>query len=115
MRQKLSSKKPLVVLEKRRNFVFEKLNEVEGLDVLKPKAAFYIWPDVQSYFGRVWRGVKIETCKDFSQCLLESQSVVAVPGIEFGLGGYLRISYALSEERMGQAIQRLQRFIEELD
>ena len=49
-----------------------------------------------------------------SQALLEDQMVVAVPGIDFGLDGYLRVSYALSEDRMGEAVDRIAKFITNL-
>lgn len=107
-------KQALVKLKQRRDFVYDKLSEVEGIQVNPPEGAFYIWPDVSSFFGKTYEGNKIKSSKDFSAFLLEDQMVVAVPGIEFGLDGYLRISYALSEDRMSQAIDRIKAFIAKL-
>ncbi|MCH2532827.1 MAG: pyridoxal phosphate-dependent aminotransferase [Bdellovibrionales bacterium] len=108
-------KQALVKLKQRRDFVYNKLSEVEGIEVNAPEGAFYIWPDVRSFFGKSYEGNKIKSSKDFSAFLLEDQMVVAVPGIEFGLDGYLRISYALSEDRMSQAIDRIKAFIAKLN
>lgn len=107
-------KKSLVELKKRRDFVFEQLLTVQGIKVEPPDGAFYIWPNIKSYFGKSFNGEKIKTSKDFAKHLLEDQMVVAVPGSEFGTEGYLRLSYALSQERMGEAVQRLKAFVAKL-
>lgn len=108
-------KQALVKLKERRDFVYNKLSEVEGVAVNPPEGAFYIWPDISSFIGKSYEGNKIKSSKDFSAFLLEDQMVVAVPGIEFGLDGYLRISYALSEDRMTQAIDRIKAFTAKLN
>lgn len=107
-------KQALVKLKQRRDYVYEKLSAVDGIEVDAPEGAFYIWPDISSFIGKSYEGNKIKSSKDFSAFLLEDQMVVAVPGVEFGLDGYLRISYALSEDRMSQAIDRIKAFVAKL-
>ncbi len=103
-------KEALKLLKNRRDFVFNKLSALEGVEVTKPQGAFYIWPDISSFFGKSFQGRTVSGSHDFSQALLESEMVVTVPGKDFGLEGYLRLSYALGESRMQEAIDRLQRF-----
>jgi aspartate aminotransferase len=79
-----------------------------------PDGAFYVWPDVSAHFGKSFRGQSVKNSSDFAAALLEDQMVASVPGIEFGLEGHLRLSYALAKERMGEAVERLQLFISQL-
>ena len=101
-------------LKRRRDFVVETFNKISGIEVGVPDGAFYIWPNIENHFGKSYEGKKIETSADFSQALLEDQKVVAVPGSAFGLDGHLRISYALNDESMQEAADRIQTFVEKL-
>lgn len=103
------------LLQARRDFVVEALQGVAGIQVLPPQGAFYVWTDISSYLGKDFKGQTLKTSSDFSQALLEDQMVVAVPGIEFGLDGYLRISYALEQEKMAQAVSRLKEFVAQIE
>ncbi|MBC86535.1 MAG: aspartate aminotransferase [Bdellovibrionaceae bacterium] len=102
-------------LKTRRDFVYEELSKVDGLEVEPPEGAFYIWPNVSSFLGKSFKGKKLETTREICAALLEDQMVVTVPGIEFGLDGYLRISYALEQDRMQEAIQRIKNFLSAID
>lgn len=107
-------KKSLNELAERRTLVVAEINKLSGLHVDEPDGAFYVWLDVQKYLGRTWGAQVIETSREFSSALLESKLVATVPGIEFGLDGYLRLSYALGKERMMEAVERLKDFLTEL-
>ncbi|MCB0407350.1 MAG: pyridoxal phosphate-dependent aminotransferase [Bdellovibrionales bacterium] len=101
-------------LKVRRDFVFTELQKVSGFQVTEPQGAFYIWPNISSFFGKSFNGLKINGSKDFANALLEDQMVVTVPGVEFGQDICLRLSYALEESRMQEAIERIQRFTEKV-
>ncbi len=101
-------------LKKRKDLVVAAMNALPGIEVTEPDGAFYVWPDVSSYFGKKWKGKELVTSSDFSAALLESKMVVTVPGIEFGLDGYLRLSYALSENKMQEAVERIKTFLTEI-
>lgn len=104
-------KDSLVKLKKRRDFVIEHFNLLPNIYVDVPDGAFYIWVDINYYLGKKWKDIKVKNSSDFSTLLLESQMVATVPGIEFGQDGYLRISYALSETKVLEAIKRIQVFL----
>ncbi|NQZ00579.1 MAG: pyridoxal phosphate-dependent aminotransferase, partial [Bdellovibrionales bacterium] len=93
-------KETLKMLKQRRDFVYQGINNIEGIEATEPQGAFYIWPDVSSLLGKSYNGKKLESAADFSQALLEAKMVVAVPGTAFGQDGRLRVSYALGQERM---------------
>jgi aspartate aminotransferase len=84
------------------------------LTLAAPDGAFYIWPNITSYFGKSYKGKKITGSSDFSNALLEDQKVVLVPGAEFGLEGFVRISFALKDESMKEAAKRMRTFVESL-
>ena len=92
---------------KRREIIIELLNNIPGIKLNKPSGAFYIFPDISSYFGKVLKGKKIENATDFALYLLEKAHVATVTGEAFGNGNCIRISYAASEENIRLAIERI--------
>ncbi|MCB0343172.1 MAG: pyridoxal phosphate-dependent aminotransferase [Pseudobdellovibrionaceae bacterium] len=101
-------------LKERRDLVYSKVSQLPHVSVEAPEGAFYIWPDFSYYLGRAWKGKQLATSSDLAAAILEDQMVAAVPGIEFGEEGYLRISYALSPQRMEEAIGRIAQFLNQL-
>ena len=80
---------------------------VEGLKVNVPEGAFYVFPDVSSFFGKTLRGRTIGNASDFSLYLLEEAMVATVTGEAFGDANCIRISYAASEKELREAIRRI--------
>lgn len=104
----------LEMLKQRRDFIYGELKTLKGVQVTEPQGAFYIWPNISSFFGKTFRNQKIGGSLDFSRLLLEAESVATVPGSDFGLEGYLRMSFVLEQSRMHQAIDRIKKFISEI-
>ena len=92
---------------KRRNLVLQLLGEIEGLKLHVPEGAFYVFPDVSSFFGKTLRGRTINNASDFSLYLLEEAGVAIVTGEAFGDPKCIRLSYAASEEELRKAIARI--------
>ncbi len=103
------------VLRSRRNLFVEALNEVPGWRVGSPSGAFYVWADVRALLGKSFKGRKLVTTNDLAAALLESQFVAVVPGAESGLDGYLRLSFALHESDLNEAIKKIHLFTNSLD
>lgn len=97
-------------LKERVTYAHAELNKIPGVKCAMPGGAFYLWPDVSSFIGKKFNGQKIENSKMLCQLLLEDQKVAAVPGQEFGLDGFMRLSYALDMPRMKEAIRRMAEF-----
>lgn len=105
-------KQTVVELENRRNFAHEALSKIPGIKVSKPGGAFYLWADIRQALGKTdAKGNKIQTCQDFSKRLLEDKIVAVVPGGEFGMNGFLRVSYTVPNERFAVAATRIREFI----
>jgi aspartate aminotransferase len=89
--------------EKRRNAMVAGLKTRPGVKCRTPEGAFYAFADVRSLYGLVWDGAKsgkIATDEEVAFWMLERAHVAAVPGSGFGAPGYVRFSYAASEERI---------------
>ena len=92
---------------KRRDLVVGLIKEIPGLKINVPEGAFYVFPDVSSYFGKTLKGTKIENATDFSMYLLSEANVATVTGDAFGNPDCIRFSYATSEELLTEAMRRI--------
>lgn len=84
--------------EKRRNLMFELLTKIPGITCLKPKGAFYLFPNVQAFK---------KSSQGLADTLLEKAHVACVAGEGFGAPGYLRLSYACSEKEITEGIEKI--------
>lgn len=91
----------------RRDLVVGLIKEIPGLKLNTPEGAFYVFPDVSSYFGKTLRGTTINNADDFSMYLLGEANVATVTGDAFGNPNCIRISYATSEEILTEALRRI--------
>jgi len=94
---------------KRRDLVLDLLGEIEGFKLNVPEGAFYVFPDISSFFGKTINGTTINNASDFSLFLLESSNVATVTGEAFGNPNCIRISYAASEAELKEAISRIKK------
>ena len=92
---------------KRRKIIIELLNKIPGIKINRPQGAFYVFPDVSYYFGKVLSWKKINDASDFALYLLENAHVATVTGDAFGNADCIRISYAASEKNIRIAIDRI--------
>ena len=92
----------------RRKLILDLLNNIKGFKTNEPEGAFYVFPDVSSFFGKTIKGKMINSATDFSLFLLEEALVATVTGDAFGDENCIRISYAASQEEIKEAISRIQ-------
>jgi aspartate aminotransferase len=97
----------VAAFKSRRNLVVGLINNIPGLKLNVPEGAFYVFPDVSSYFGKTLRGKLIANADDFSMYLLSEAKVATVTGDAFGNPNCIRISYATSEELLTEALRRI--------
>jgi aspartate aminotransferase len=91
----------------RRDLVLNLLNDIDGFKTNTPEGAFYVFPDISSFFGRTLKGKTITNASDFSLYLLEEALVATVTGDAFGNPDCIRISYAASQEQLIEALKRI--------
>lgn len=92
---------------RRRGLVMELLNDIPGVKTYTPSGAFYIFPDVSSYFGKSTGSQTINNASDLCLYILNEAHVSLVTGDAFGAPKSVRLSYAASEEELREAIRRL--------
>ena len=92
---------------KRRDLVVGLMREIPGIKINNPEGAFYVFPDVSSYFGKTLRGKIIANADDFSMYLLAEANVATVTGDAFGNPNCIRISYATSQNVLIDAMNRI--------
>ncbi|MDE6715647.1 MAG: pyridoxal phosphate-dependent aminotransferase, partial [Muribaculaceae bacterium] len=92
---------------RRRDLVVGLLREVPGVKINNPEGAFYIFPEVSSFFGKSYNGKTINDANDLAIYLLEEAHVATVSGDAFCAPGYIRLSYATSDENIVEAIERI--------
>ncbi len=95
----------------RRDLILQLLGEIDGFKLNVPEGAFYVFPDISSFFGKTINGVTINSASDFSLYLLEAANVATVTGEAFGNPNCIRISYAASEEQLREAITRIKKIL----
>lgn len=93
--------------ERRRDLVVGLAREIPGLRVNVPQGAFYLFPEVSSYFGKHYGDRVINNDTDLAMYLLEEGHVATVAGEAFCLPGYIRLSYATSDDNIREAMRRI--------
>ena len=95
-----------VAFERRRNLICSLLAEIPGLKINHPEGAFYIFPEVSAYFGKKYGDKTINDANDLAMYLLETGHVATVGGDAFCAPGYIRLSYATSDDNIRKAVAR---------
>lgn len=92
----------------RRDLVLKALQKIDGVKINVPKGAFYVFPDISSFFGKSDGETKIKNADDLSMYLLEKANVALVTGAAFGNPNCIRISYAAADEKLIEAMNRIE-------
>jgi aspartate aminotransferase len=91
----------------RRDLVLDMIKDINGMTANTPSGAFYVFPDVSSFFGKTINGYTINNASDFALFLLDRANVATVTGDAFGAPKNIRISYAASTEELKEAFKRI--------
>lgn len=103
----------VAAFESRRELVLNALNAMPGVKCNRPGGAFYVFPDISSFFGKRAGDQIINTAEELCMYLLD-KGVALVSGEAFGDAHCMRISYAASEETLTEAMKRIASALAEL-
>lgn len=106
------TKRMIQTFQRRRDVVYEELSKIDGVEVWKPLGAFYIYPRIREILSRVKMSVE-----EFVEYLIDKHHVIVLPGTAFSeISGedFMRLSYAISEERIREGVKRIREGVEEL-
>ena len=107
-------KKMVSAFTERRNYIFDRLNEISGVSCFKPIGAFYVFPNFSEYYGKSYQGKKISNSTDLADYFLDVAKVAVVPGVEFGADPFERLSYATSMKDIREGIDRIEEALKKL-
>jgi len=93
---------------RRRQLVYDLLNDIPGVKTNLPEGAFYFFPEISSFFGKKdAHGNVIKDSSDLALYLLNEGHVATVGGDSFGNNNYIRLSYAASDDALKEALRRI--------
>ena len=93
---------------KRRDYLISLMSKLPNIYCNNPGGAFYLFPEVSHYFGKRHGDRVIKDAKDLCMYLLDVGHVALTPGSAFGAPDYLRLSYATSEQKIKEAVERIE-------
>ena len=97
--------------EERRNYMVERMNQIEGVSCIKPEGAFYVMMNISKLVGKELFGHVIKDADDFGNLFLKYGKVAVVPGTGFGAPDFVRWSYATSMDNIKAGLDRLEKFL----
>jgi aspartate aminotransferase len=104
---KESAQDMITAFQSRRNYFVKALNEIPGFKCNHPEGAFYVFPDISTFFGKELKGVPINSAIDFCMFLIHQAKVSTVTGEAFGDPNCIRLSYATSMENLENAVKQI--------
>ena len=99
--------------EKRREYMVNRLNEIEGIKCQYPDGAFYTFPNVTALYSKEYDGNIIRSDVDVTKFFLEKAHVAVVPGVAFNYPGYVRFVFAKSMEEIKEGLDRIEKATKE--
>ena len=97
--------------ELRRDYIYERINQIDGVSCIRPEGAFYVMMNLEKLIGRLFYGTVIQNADDFAELFLKKGQVAVVPCTGFGAANYVRWSYATSMDYIREGLDRLELFI----
>jgi aspartate/methionine/tyrosine aminotransferase len=102
-----------VAFDRRRRLIVEALNQIPGIDCPTPEGAFYVYPSVKGVLDTDIRGHRPASSAELAALILDEVEVAVVPGEAFGTPGYMRLSYATSDDKITEGIARIAELLRE--
>jgi aspartate aminotransferase len=96
--------------KKRRDYMVDRLNLINGIKAIRQETAFYVFADISAFLGK-----EIKGSKEFCEKLLEEAYIATIPGIAFGDDRHIRFSYSISLDHIKRGLERFQKFCEKID
>ena len=107
------TKEMKIAFERRRNYAIKKLESIDNLSVVNGSGAFYLYVDVNFYC--TGKFLNINSSEEFCNWLIENYFIAFVPGEVFGTNGFMRLSYALSDQELEEGLERLATAVNDLN
>ncbi|MDW7667745.1 MAG: pyridoxal phosphate-dependent aminotransferase [Bacillota bacterium] len=100
--------------DKRRKYIVDRLNSMDGISCNLPKGAFYAMPNIKSFYGKSFGKHMIESSMDLTNYLLEEAKIAVAPGEAFGINNNIRIAYSNSMENIEKGMNQMEKALKKL-
>jgi len=100
--------------DRRRKYIVDRINSIEGMTCNLPKGAFYVMPNVKSFYGKSYASYKIKNSMDLTNYLLEEAKIAVAPGEAFGINNNIRIAYSNSMENIEKGMNQMENALKKL-
>ncbi|MFP4697481.1 MAG: pyridoxal phosphate-dependent aminotransferase [Eubacteriales bacterium] len=100
--------------EQRRNYMFERIENMPLISTIKPQGAFYLFVDISKLQQKIYKGKSIGYATDLANLLLEEENVAIIPCNDFAYDDHIRLSYAISLEQIKTGLDRIEKFLNKL-
>lgn len=101
--------------KKRRDYMYERLSKIPHVHTTKPQGAFYMFVDISGLLELSYKGEKVGTVGRLAEILINDFNTAVIPCADFGFDDHIRLSYAISIEQIGKGIDRIEKFVSELN
>ncbi len=101
--------------DKRRLVMFDRINKMPYVTMLKPEGAFYAFVDCSKALGKSHNGTEVKDIFEFARILIEEYNVAVIPCVDFGFDDHIRLSYATSIEAINKGLDRIEKFLGTLE
>lgn len=100
--------------EKRRDYMYDRIEGMKHISAVMPQGAFYMFVDISEVLDKSYKGQKIGDVGNMAKLLLENYRVAVIPCNDFGFDDHIRLSYAISLEQIKKGLDRIESFLEDL-
>lgn len=109
-----SVKKMHAEFKKRRDYMYERICDINLISALKPQGAFYMFVDISQVLNKTYNGEKIGDVDKLAKILIEDYNVAVIPCGDFGFADHIRLSYAISMEQIKKGLDRIEELVNKL-
>ncbi len=99
---------------KRRLYMYDRVSKFPYVDVTMPQGAFYVFVDMTEAVSKKYKGEVLGTSSKLAECLLNDCAVAVIPCVDYGFPNHIRLPYAISMEQIEKGLDRIEKFLNEL-
>jgi aspartate aminotransferase len=100
--------------DERRKYMYDRFTKMPYISTLEPLGAFYVFADVSEVLKKKYKETLIETAQNMAKILLEDYNIAIIPCEDFGFADHIRLSYAISIDKIDKGLSRLDKFLSEI-
>lgn len=101
--------------DKRRKYMYERIQKMPLVSCIEPMGAFYVFVDAGEVLDKSYQGEKVGTVARMAEILINEYNTAVVPCADFGFDDHLRLSYAISIEQIEKGLDRIESFLKGLE